>query len=57
MAEAIALIKSAGVKKGYQFSSDSISQLLQSQLEPLGEKELLMITGGRGALLTTGPDC
>ena len=47
MAEAIALIKNAGVKKGYQFSSDSLSQLMQSQLEPLSEVDLLSVAGGR----------
>ncbi|MEO1006619.1 MAG: Nif11-like leader peptide family natural product precursor [Cyanobacteria bacterium J06638_38] len=49
--EAIALIKTAGAKEGYQFSSDSLSQLLQSQPQPLKrleEQELLMIAGGRG---------
>ena len=48
MAEAIALIKTAGITKGYQFSSDGISQLFQHQLEPLelGEAELLMVSGG-----------
>ncbi len=46
MTEAIALIKTAGVKKGYQFSSDSISQLRPNQLEPLSELDLLSVAGG-----------
>ena len=46
MAEAIALIKTAGITKGYQFSNDRLSQLMQSQLEPLGEEELLSVAGG-----------
>ncbi|MEO1006617.1 MAG: Nif11-like leader peptide family natural product precursor [Cyanobacteria bacterium J06638_38] len=46
MTEAIALIKNAGIKKGYQFSSDSLSQLLQSQLQPLSEIDLLSVAGG-----------
>ena len=51
MTEAITLIKTAGAKEGYQFSNDSLSQLLQSQSQPLKrlqEQELLMIAGGRG---------
>ncbi|MEO1006618.1 MAG: Nif11-like leader peptide family natural product precursor [Cyanobacteria bacterium J06638_38] len=44
--EAITLIKNAGIKKGYQFSSDSLFQLLQDQLEPLGEADLLSVAGG-----------
>ena len=47
MAEAIVLIKNAGSKKGYQFSNDTLSQLLQSQLQPLGEEDLLSVAGGR----------
>ncbi|MEO0536121.1 MAG: Nif11-like leader peptide family natural product precursor [Cyanobacteria bacterium P01_A01_bin.123] len=44
--EAIVLIKSAGAEKGYQFSSDCLYQLLQNQLEPLSETDLLAISGG-----------
>ncbi len=51
-AEAISLIKTAGVAKGYQFSSDSLSQLLPSHLEPLSEAELLSVAGG---VATRGP--
>ena len=47
MTEAISIIKSFGTTKGYQFSSDSISQLLQNQLKPLSEEDLLAVAGGR----------
>ncbi len=45
-AEAIALIKTAGVIKGYQCSRDSLSQLVPSQLEPLSKADLKEIAGG-----------
>ncbi|MEO1006620.1 MAG: Nif11-like leader peptide family natural product precursor [Cyanobacteria bacterium J06638_38] len=55
MAETISLIKSVGSKKGYQFSSDSLSQLLQDQLEPLSEADLLLVAGG--ILAPTNQEC
>ena len=45
-AEAIALIKTAGVTKGYQCSRESLSQLVSSQLEPLSEADLFEIAAG-----------
>lgn len=46
LAEVITLIKTAGVERGYQFTSDNFSQLFQTQLEQLSEEELLLVAGG-----------
>lgn len=43
--DAIALLKSAGAQKGYQFSHDGLAQLLQRKMEPIDEKVLLDIAG------------
>ena len=45
IAEAVTLIKTAGVKKGYQFSSYSLFQIFQSQIKLPSEKELLVVAG------------
>ena len=60
MTEAIALMKTVGRERGYQFSNDDISQLLQSQsksLKQLDEQELLMIAGGVLIPKTLEPGC
>ncbi|MBT9315789.1 hypothetical protein [Leptothoe spongobia] len=46
--EAVALIRSAGLENGDQFSSADLSQLLQGLLNPiqLSETELLNVSGG-----------
>lgn len=48
LAEAIALLKIASAEQGYQFYSNSLPQVLQSQSQPteLSETELLSIAGG-----------
>jgi hypothetical protein len=52
LADEIALIKSAGAQKGYQFSHDGLAQLLQRQRETIDEKALLDIAGSGLAKIT-----
>ncbi|MBT9315798.1 Nif11-like leader peptide family natural product precursor [Leptothoe spongobia] len=55
--DAIALIKSAGAQKGYQFSHDGLTQLLQSQVETIDEKSLLDVAGGAHGAFTGRVSC
>ncbi|MBT9315788.1 Nif11-like leader peptide family natural product precursor [Leptothoe spongobia] len=59
LADAISLIKTASIKKGYRFSSDSLSLLMENNFEPLNERELIVVAGGKVPQppAPTGPDC
>lgn len=59
LTDAIVLLKTAGTEKGYQFPSDNLFQVLQSQLKPteLGESELLSVAGGIPKLFRVTDDC
>ncbi|RUR72304.1 Nif11-like leader peptide family natural product precursor [Chlorogloeopsis fritschii PCC 9212] len=61
LAESIKLIVSAGAEKGYNFTTEAVSQLLAELTSPetteLSEEELLMVSGGATPHTGMCPHC